>query len=434
MTAQPQDWIKQVSPAILEQDQTPLFGKGPAFPWEKLSNELSHIFQTQSIRVKPHNSQWLDPGQIMEGLGEAPSSLNFSVSPLAGTLTWLMPKQDVETLMYSLLSQNPHHFEVIDPDFEQGFYHFLAAQVVQIIGKIDFDKNLSPSLHVEPVSFEKPCFCIDLLLQLSNRELNGRVVLSPELCQSWREKFANRQLAIDYDSPLAQKLQTIVHLEAGRTELSREEWEHVTPGDFIVLDFCSYEPDSDKGRVMLTVEGVPLFRARLKQGSLKILEFPLYHEVGTSMSKKEHEDEEEDFEESEVEETEEEDFDEDEDEEDEDEDEDEEEDEEDLTEESEVEGKEKAPSPKGAQAAAPAAKAEKNEVVKPEELSLTIVVEVGRVQVSIQKLMKLQPGNVLDLSVYPENGVDLIVNGRCVGKGELLKVGETLGVRVLDIG
>lgn len=153
------------------------------------------------------------------------------------------------------------------------------------------------------------------------------------------------------------------------------------------------------------------------------------------MGKKEHEDEEEDFEESEVEETEEEDFDEDEDEEEEDEhegdDEDEDEDEEDLTEESEVEGKEKAPAPKGAQATAPA---QKNEVIKPEELSLTIVVEVGRIQVSVQKLMELQPGNVLDLSVYPENGVDLIVNGRCVGKGELLKVGETLGVRVLDIG
>ena len=183
----------------------------------------------------------------------------------------------------------------------------------------------------------------------------------------------------------------------------------------------------------MTVEGVPLFRARIKQGSIKILEFPLYHEVEAPMNK--NEDDEDEFEESEIEETEEEDFDEDEDEE---EDEEEDFDEEELTEESEAEVKKPERKELAAKAAAPgappAAPAEKHEFVKPEELSLTIVVEVGRLQMSIQKLMELQPGNVLDLNIYPENGVDLVVNGRRVGKGELLKVGETLGVRVLDIG
>ena len=53
---------------------------------------------------------------------------------------------------------------------------------------------------------------------------------------------------------------------------------------------------------------------------------------------------------------------------------------------------------------------------------------------SIQKLMELEPGNTLELDIHPESGVDLVVNGRRIGKGELLRIGDHLGVRILDIG
>jgi flagellar motor switch protein FliN/FliY len=48
--------------------------------------------------------------------------------------------------------------------------------------------------------------------------------------------------------------------------------------------------------------------------------------------------------------------------------------------------------------------------------------------------MNLQPGNLLELNVHPEQGVDLVVNSKKIGHGELLKIGDTLGVRVLEIG
>ncbi len=37
--------------------------------------------------------------------------------------------------------------------------------------------------------------------------------------------------------------------------------------------------------------------------------------------------------------------------------------------------------------------------------------------------MQLQPGQLLELDVNPEEGVNLVVNGQCIGKGELLKTG-----------
>ena len=68
-----------------------------------------------------------------------------------------------------------------------------------------------------------------------------------------------------------------------------------------------------------------------------------------------------------------------------------------------------------------------------DEIMLDIIVEVGRLQMSIQKLTELQPGNVLEIAERPENGVDLVVNGKRIGKGELLKLGDVIGVRVLDV-
>ena len=72
--------------------------------------------------------------------------------------------------------------------------------------------------------------------------------------------------------------------------------------------------------------------------------------------------------------------------------------------------------------------------VSPEEIPLNVIVEVGRVKMPIKSLMELKPGNLLELNVHPENGVDLVVNGSRVGKGELIQIGETLGIRILELG
>ena len=69
----------------------------------------------------------------------------------------------------------------------------------------------------------------------------------------------------------------------------------------------------------------------------------------------------------------------------------------------------------------------------PEKLSVHLIVEVGRMRMSVQQIMDLSAGNVLELPVTPEQGVDLVVNGKKIGKGELVKLGDVLGVRIVQI-
>ena len=74
------------------------------------------------------------------------------------------------------------------------------------------------------------------------------------------------------------------------------------------------------------------------------------------------------------------------------------------------------------------------EMVSPKNIPLTLTVEVTRLKMSLEKLMKLKPGNVIDLPVSPEQGVDLTVNGKRVGRGQLIQIGDVLGVKLTELG
>jgi flagellar motor switch protein FliN/FliY len=69
----------------------------------------------------------------------------------------------------------------------------------------------------------------------------------------------------------------------------------------------------------------------------------------------------------------------------------------------------------------------------PASSDLTLTAEIGHMSMPLNKLLHLEPGMMIDLPMSPEQGIDLTLSGKKVAKGELLKLGETLGLRILDI-
>lgn len=65
--------------------------------------------------------------------------------------------------------------------------------------------------------------------------------------------------------------------------------------------------------------------------------------------------------------------------------------------------------------------------------TLTLTAEMGRISMPLHKLLHLEPGMMIDLVMRPEQGVDITISGKKVAAAELLKLGETLGLRILDI-
>ena len=442
----PYDWLKTIPTALLKEDAIPLIRSPVEFPWEKVAKELAQNFHIQKLQLNPGEIRWRTAEELTSDFGEKASVLNFVIPSLEGKVAWVMAEKDVRLLMSELLNQSKDDLGFIHPDYVDGFYRYIANEVLFILSKTKFIPALSPQLENDKSLPGQSCLSLDVQFDLLNLSLIGRVLISSEMRRAWMQSQASATMEIPMD--LSQKIFVDISVEAGRTALTLNEWKQVSKGDMIVLDSCSLIPGDEKGRVMLTLNGVPFFRAKIKQGSLKLLEHPLHYEVEDNMGKKisddedefEHEDEEsEEFhdEESEI------DHDFEESEEHEDEEISEEHEDEEISEEHEEEeisehdiseeGEEEAEK-EGEEETAEGKHPVSAPLMKAEEIPLSIVVEVGRLRMSVQKLTELQPGNLLELNARPEDGVDLVVSGRRIAKGELLKIGDILGVRILDIG
>ena len=80
-------------------------------------------------------------------------------------------------------------------------------------------------------------------------------------------------------------------------------------------------------------------------------------------------------------------------------------------------------------ASAPAAASDLD--VALDDLPLKLVCQVGSVELTLAQLREMGPGSLLQLTSTAHEGVDLMVNGRRVGRGELVSIGDGLGVRLL---
>lgn len=66
-------------------------------------------------------------------------------------------------------------------------------------------------------------------------------------------------------------------------------------------------------------------------------------------------------------------------------------------------------------------------------LPVRLVCEFGRLELSLGELRELDQGSVLALSRPSEEAVDLVINGKVMGRGRLVEVGDGLGVQIVRL-
>lgn len=143
----PLDWIKQIPTAILQLDDFPLLGTPPTFPWDVFILELEKVFEIQGLKIEPQDIQWRTPEELGSGIGSY-FPLTLTVSPIEDKLHWIMSEQDIRQLTGMLLEQGKIT-DLIDEDFQKGFYHFLAYEVIFALANVPFDKTLVPQIDKE---------------------------------------------------------------------------------------------------------------------------------------------------------------------------------------------------------------------------------------------------------------------------------------------
>ena len=68
-----------------------------------------------------------------------------------------------------------------------------------------------------------------------------------------------------------------------------------------------------------------------------------------------------------------------------------------------------------------------------ENIDVMLTVEVGRTQITIRELLRLNEGSVVELDRLAGDPLDILVNNTKIAKGEIVMVGERFGVRFTEI-
>ncbi|MFN0065328.1 MAG: type III secretion system cytoplasmic ring protein SctQ [Chlamydiales bacterium] len=381
MTHASLDWIKQIDAALLDLDEKPQFALPSAVPLNRLEEILCKLFARSFLKLSHAEKGWMQSKQLFDGLGENISTLTIEWTPLETPLYFVVSEQDLKELMSDLLGGMKAATPFFDGELAEGFFHYLALEVLQALETLKYMAPLSPRIGDTPLDIRKElqntkCFISDVSLDLGKKTIWGRILIPEAFRKACKAQFVHMRKPSLGEEGMG-RVPVEITFDVGETQLSIEEWKNVKLGDFVILDRCSYNPEEKKGGVTLNLGGQPIFRGRIKSGGVKISDYPLYQEVENTMD--------EEMEELEVED-----------------------------EKIALEG---------------------NFVSKKqdfEKLPINLKVEVGRVRMTVQELTELSPGNLIELNVAPEQGVDLVVNGKKVGKGELIRMGESLGVRILS--
>lgn len=380
MSAPSRHWIKQIETLVFAAQEIPMWGAFPPFPWEAFSKELSSALGVKDLTVSARNAEWKKKRSILTGMGRSPLQLAIELSPLEGHCSLVFPAEDALKLSAWTIHPEAGREGFSDPYLQKGFFRYLCAQSMEVIETMGVIPGLAPKLIEMPLEKEDS-YCIDIAIEHQKKTIWARLI-----CPTPFQKSINHHYAQEWNPSLPSDLYSSVFtdlsISAGQTTLPQSSWQKVLQGDFVILDHCSYYPNSKKGTFQLECEGTPLFQTKIKENSIKILDYAHYFKD----NKMESEDYEKPFDEP--------------------------------TDEPELAIETSQPLP----------------MISPKSVPISLTIEIARLKMSLDKLLKLKPGNVIDLGVQLEAEVSLIANGQCVGRGELLQIGEVIGVKITNLG
>lgn len=396
MKEPPLFWMKHICDTLEDLKEIPLWGYPPAFPLEALSEKIATLLNLSEVKISVEHSKMRSGQEISSGLGAHIVCTSIELSPLSEPLYWLIGQEELRKLCTTALQsssagtyQNGKGFT--SSSFQEGFYRFLGLQIAEAIDSLNAFNDLSIKMGFSRPVPKEESFCIDVGLHLPKQTLWGRIVCPTSFRSAFKAHFSMTPARLAA-SPLAREIEIPMQALIGLVRLHPAQLEKVKPGDFIILDHCSYDPSTHKGSAVLFLKTFPLLRVRLKPEGLKIVDYAFYYEENIMKD-------EESFAEEEPAEPEE-----------------------------ELEGDENHLWSSSETGESPVEHPHSSQ-----EVQLSLTVEVARLKINLEKLLHLQPGNVLELPVHPEQGVDLSIGGKKMAKAELVKLGDILGVKILQL-
>ena len=375
----PYFWLRKITEELHLHDQIPLFGNAPAFDWGRFSAQISARFGVHHpLLFRSRLSGWKTADEIKSSLGDEPVVLPIKVGSLDGSAFWIMSKEAVAKFTSWMMNGKAKSQLLCSDILAEGFYRYLALQVMDITSQMDPLQRMPMLLSESSPLPETDAFCIDIEMDFEKHTAWGRLALEPRLQKSWAEHFS---ASVNYiPEKIAKITEVNIGIKVGSVLLSQQEWKKMKKGDFVLLDKGSYDPRKQTGAAYLTLGQMALFQVKIKQNKMQLIDYAFIYEEEMNNNPQQP--------------------------------------------------PKPDPFAKEAEELPPA----EGEALALKELPIFVTVELARLRVTLEKLMQLAPGNLIELPVHPDQAVKLTVNGQLVGHAELVHLGETLGLRILDLG
>ncbi len=74
-----------------------------------------------------------------------------------------------------------------------------------------------------------------------------------------------------------------------------------------------------------------------------------------------------------------------------------------------------------------------NQLASLTEVPLSLQIRLGEATVPLSELLELESGSVLTLDQGLEELVEVLAGGKVIARGEIVAVGDQLGVRILEV-
>lgn len=377
-------FLKTLETCFKESLEIPMWGKTPEFPWESFQKHLRDIFEQDDVFVECLESDWKNAHSLKEGLSDDPLIFSFTMSPLSAPFYLLIASEDIQALSKVLLDKDGKR-TFTDAIYQSGFSQFILLHILKEFHEISPYQDLKVRLSSKPFAPEN-AYCVDVMMKIAYESLLCRFAFPESFHRIVTSHFSSKTPPLHR---LDSSLEIPLSLYIGNVCLSQSEWNSVKVGDCVVLDECSYHPKQDQGTFFLSIASQRLFVLKRKHSEIKILDYALYNfnsledEDTVSMDIEDNDDEEGiEFEEP------------------------------------ENEGSEEAIT---------------EQVISSQEIPLTLCVEIGKVRMPLKELLALKPGNTLALGHTLDQHVYLTLNSKVVAKGQLIQLGELVGVKIGEI-
>jgi flagellar motor switch protein FliN len=90
--------------------------------------------------------------------------------------------------------------------------------------------------------------------------------------------------------------------------------------------------------------------------------------------------------------------------------------------------------PAGQRAVSPASASRSEDPKRILRLEVPVIVTLAGRTMALSSILSLSPGSIIEFEKPSDEMLDLMINNRCIGRGQAVKVGENFGLRVTAVG